>query len=304
MISVQLLTYLSLLIFVIGAARTALKYHKMPIHLRWELYPVAHEKGRDYGGSYFEDVDWWTRPREKSLWNELKFMIPEILLIRALYYHNRKMWNVSFPFHGGLYLLVCLLCFLFIGAAAQALGVKVSPGSPHWIVSLLYYITILIGFVGFTAGLCGCAGLLIYRFTNEDLKTYNTRLDYINLFFILAVLLSALNAWLFVDIRFVIAREYIQSLITLKPFSSSSLAIKAEIALFALFLIYFPFSHMTHMFTKYFTYHKVRWEDEPNLKGSEVQARVRAVLQHNVSWAAPHVPTGKKWSEVPQEITK
>ena len=37
----------------------------MPMHVRWELYPVAHEKGRaSYGGSYFEEVDWWTKPRE------------------------------------------------------------------------------------------------------------------------------------------------------------------------------------------------------------------------------------------------
>jgi nitrate reductase gamma subunit len=134
----QLLTYISLVIFLIGMVRTALKYLRMPIHLRWELYPVAHEKGRDYGGSYFEDMDWWTKPREKSLLNELKFMVPEILLIRALYHHNRKLWTVSFPFHGGLYLLVGLLCLLLTGAVALALGVKVSPHSSHWLFTLLY----------------------------------------------------------------------------------------------------------------------------------------------------------------------
>jgi nitrate reductase gamma subunit len=118
------------------------------------------------------------------------------------------------------------------------------------------------------------------------------------------MLLSALIAWLFVDNNFSQARDYIHSLITLKPFSSDSLAVKMEIALFSLFLIYFPFTHMTHMFTKYFTYHKVRWEDEPNLKSSEIEARVKAVLQRNISWAAPHIPTGKKWSEIPKENTK
>jgi len=300
MTSLQMLTYFSLLVFVVGAALKALKYLKMPIHLRWELYPVAHEKGREYGGSYFEDMDWWTKPRKKSLMGELKFMIPEILFIRALYHHNSKMWNASFPFHGGLYLLIGLLCLLFIGAVAQALGFRVSPDS-HWIFFMLYYITIFIGFMGLTSAFWGCARLLINRFTDEDLKAYSAPLDYINLFFILAILLSALNAWLFVDNGFILARRYIQSLIAWKPFLSDSLALKTEIALFALFLIYFPFTQMTHMFTKYFAYHNVRWEDEPNLRGNEVEARVKAVLQRKVTWAAPHVPTGRKWSEIPKE---
>jgi len=277
---------------------------RMPIHLRWELYPVAHEKGRDYGGSYFEDMDWWTKPREKSLMNELKFMIPEILLVRALYHHNRKLWNSSFPFHGGLYLIIGLFCLLLTGAVAQALGAKVSPSSSHWVFTMLHYGTILVGFVGLTAAFWGCCRLLINRFTDEDLKTYSTPADYINLFFIFAVLLIALFTWLFVDNNFILARDYVQSLITLKPFSSDSLMLKAEIALVALFFIYFPFTHMTHMFTKYFTYHKVRWEDEPNLRSSEVEARVKAVLQRNISWAAPHIPTGKKWSEIPEENNK
>ncbi len=301
MTSLQLLSYVSLVIFGMGIAWKALKYLRMPIHLRWELYPVAHEKGRDYGGSYFEDIDWWTKPREKSLLNELKFMIPEILLIRALYHHNRKLWNASFPFHVGLYLLIGLLGLLFIGALAQALGIAVSPDSSSRLASLLYYLTILIGFLGLTLAVWGCARLLTKRFTDEDLKAYSTPLDYINLFFILAVLLCALFTWLFVDNSFIIAREYIQSLITLKTFSSDSLALKAEITLLGIFMIYFPFTHMTHMFTKYFTYHKVRWEDEPNLKGEEIEARVKAVLQRNISWAAPHIPTGKKWSEIAKE---
>ncbi|MBW2147216.1 MAG: respiratory nitrate reductase subunit gamma [Deltaproteobacteria bacterium] len=297
----QLLTYVSLVIFGIGIARTAIKYVKMPIHLRWELYPVAHEKGRDYGGSYFENLDWWTKPRKKSLLGEIKFMIPEILLIRTLFHHNRKLWNASFPFHGGLYLLMGLLGLILIGAVVQAFGVAVSPESSSRLVTLLYYVTVLIGFAGLTSALWGCARLLFTRFTDEDLKICSTPLDYINLFFILAVLLSALNAWLFVDNGFIMAREYIQSLITLKSFSTTSLAVKVEIILLALFMIYFPFTHMTHMFTKYFTYHKVRWEDEPNIRGEEIEARVKAVLQRNVSWAAPHIPTGKKWSEIAKE---
>lgn len=300
----QLLTYVSLLIFGIGLAWKAIKYLRMPIHLRWELYPVAHEKGKDYGGSYFEDLNWWSKAREKSLINELKFMVPEILLIRALYHNNRKLWTASFPFHAGLYMLIVWLGLLFIGAIVQAFGMPVILSSTSWFLHLLYYLTILTGFLGLTSALWGCARLLFMRFTDEDLKGYSTLIDYINLLFIMAVLLSALIAWLSVDNGFSMVREYIHSLITLKPFSSNSLALTLEIVLFAFFLIYFPFTHMTHMFTKYFTYHKVRWEDEPNIRGGKIEARVKSALQQEVHWAAPHIPAGKKWSEIVKENSK
>jgi len=115
MTSLQLLMYFSVLICGIGIARKVFKYVRMPIHLRWELYPVAHE-GKDYGGSYYEEVEWWAKSRKRSVIDELKFMIPEILFIRALYNHNRKLWIASFPFHGGLYVTICFLFLLVIGA--------------------------------------------------------------------------------------------------------------------------------------------------------------------------------------------
>ncbi len=71
---IQLLSYASFLVFVIGSVLAVVRYATMPMHLRWELYPVAHEKGRDYGGSYLEDIDWWTKPRNRSLIGELRYM--------------------------------------------------------------------------------------------------------------------------------------------------------------------------------------------------------------------------------------
>ena len=68
-------TYASVAVFVIAVVTKFVKYASMPIHLRWELYPVAHEKGRaHYGGSYLEEPDWWTKSRESSLIGELKVM--------------------------------------------------------------------------------------------------------------------------------------------------------------------------------------------------------------------------------------
>ncbi|MGA2957349.1 MAG: hypothetical protein ABSF48_16685 [Thermodesulfobacteriota bacterium] len=59
----------------------------MPLHVRWELYPVKHEAGKkaEYGGSYMEEPNWWGKKRERSLFNEIKYMVPEILLLRGLW---------------------------------------------------------------------------------------------------------------------------------------------------------------------------------------------------------------------------
>jgi nitrate reductase gamma subunit len=40
-----LLTYTCLIIFIAGLSWRIYKYASLPVHLRWELYPVAHEIG-------------------------------------------------------------------------------------------------------------------------------------------------------------------------------------------------------------------------------------------------------------------
>ena len=103
---IQFLTYAAVLVFLIVVLAKVIKYKSTPIHLRWELYPVAHEKGRaSYGGSVFEEMEWWDKPRHKDRINELKEMFQEIVLLKGVYHHNRKVWYSSFPFHLGLYLV-------------------------------------------------------------------------------------------------------------------------------------------------------------------------------------------------------
>ena len=66
------------------------------------------------------------------------------------------------------------------------------------------------------------------------------------------------------------------------------------------FLVYFPFTYMTHGFIKYFTWHDIRWEDEPNLPGGKVSGKVAAMVNQKVTWAAPHVDSdgNKTWAEI------
>ena len=118
-IILHLLTYACFIIFVVAVAVRFYKIQTMPVHIRWELYPLPHEaKKAHYGGSYFEEVNWWEKPREVSLIGELKGMIPEMIFIKALWENNRPLWYRSFPFHFGLYLLIGWAGLLVVGAVA------------------------------------------------------------------------------------------------------------------------------------------------------------------------------------------
>ena len=92
-------------VFVLGCAWRAYRYASAPEHLRWDLYPVAHEPS-PHGGSYLEEKDWWTKPREVDRLNEYKEMFLEIVFLKGVWKHNPRLWVFSFPFHFGLYLII------------------------------------------------------------------------------------------------------------------------------------------------------------------------------------------------------
>ncbi len=79
------LTYLGLIVFVLAVLKRIVAYKRNPMHLRWELYPVAHEGGgrAAYGGGYLEELEWWNKPRETSRIRELSVMVPEMLFLKA-----------------------------------------------------------------------------------------------------------------------------------------------------------------------------------------------------------------------------
>jgi len=303
-ILLHLLTYSCLLIFIVAVALRFYKINTMPLHLRWELYPVAHEKKRaHYGGSYFEELDWWKKPREASLIGELKVMIPEMLFIKALWENNRSLWYRSFPFHFGLYCLIGWAGLIVLGAIAQIAGVQVGPDASV-VGAAIHYLTILAGVFGLILANIGAAALLHRRLTDEELEDYTSPSQIFNLAFFLIGLLVAFFAYILVDHTFSLARGYIHSLLTFNLAAPvGSRAVAMEFALFSLLMAYVPLTHMSHFFTKYFFYHKIRWNDEPNLVGSKIEKQITEALGYPVSWAAPHIKgDGKKtWADVATE---
>jgi len=73
-----------------------------------------------------------------------------------------------------------------------------------------------------------------------------------------------------------------------------------HVGLLAFFLAYFPFTHMTHAYMKYFTWHHVRWDDSPVAHDPRTAKALSVSLQRKASWAAPHIAAGgtATWSEV------
>lgn len=291
------LTYLGVLVFFVGVILRAVKYARAPMHLRWELYPVPHEKGKAYGGSYFEELDWWTRPRETDLLAEIGAMLEEMLLIRSLWHRNRPQWYASFPFHFGLYMLTGFIVLLALGAGLQQ---PLGSDSTAWVV--LQAFTVIIGVAGLASATVGALLLLLRRFADPVLRAASSSSDYFNLAFLLAVFLSAWFAWITTDPSFGLLRGYLRGFLTLSPATAGYTAIAWEVAVASLFMIYLPFTHMTHFVAKYFTYHQVRWDDAPNLGDAKMQARMMANLSRPVGWAGPHIQSDKSWAEAATEV--
>jgi nitrate reductase gamma subunit len=297
---VPIIIYASLAVFVLAILVRAGRYLKLPVHLRWELYPVAHEgKRAAWGGSYLEELDWWTKPRHSSMLGELKVMIPEILLLKGVWENNRPLWFLSFPFHFGLYLIAGFLGIQIVGAI-----LLLASGPDAFVMGWGYWLVQLgtvMGVVGMALALLGAIGLFLRRLFDAPLRDYSSLGHFVNLAFFIGVLAVALPAWYLADPNFTAVRGLIAALMTFNlEYNAGSPLLTAEFLLAALLMAYIPLTHMSHFFMKYFLWHDIRWGDEPNLRGSKLEGKINAALQQPVSWSAPHIKgDGKKsWVDV------
>ncbi|GAW91769.1 respiratory nitrate reductase subunit gamma [Calderihabitans maritimus] len=293
--------YISLFAFIILSLSKAMKYAKMPMHSRWELYPVPKEKGRgEYGGSYYEEVKWWEKPRETSLAGEIKEMLKEMLFIKNLFINQRPLWWLSYALHLGIYLLALWTVLLFIGAITEIAGLPMvteTGVNKHWWAALIYYCTLFTGSIGTILAAVGAGGLFLKRVFNETLKKYTTPQEYFNLLFIFTVLVTGLIVWSS-DPAFNYGRDIMKRLLTFSAIQADT-ALTVHIVLLGLLLIYIPLSKMSHYVGKYFTFHKVLWDNDPNLPGSEVENKVKEAgrFKPSKSWSAPHCKTGETNSQ-------
>lgn len=295
----QMVFYGAAAFFVACVIWRSVRYARTPVHLRWELYPVAHERGRaGYGGSSFEEPDWWRQQRHPDHAAALRAMAAEIILLAGVRHHNRSLWRRSLPFHFGLYLVIVWLAALLLAGAVRVFGGDDAAG----LARALAVVTNLVGFPGLVLALGGAVALLVRRATDRGLRAYNAPSDYLNL--------AAFVAWLSVALA-VHAIE--GGFASLRVVSGALLAgqaapltpgLTAELLLGAVVLVWLPLSRMFHFVAKYFLYHRVRWEDQPNARGSALEQRLQQAMNYGVAWSGPHVAGARTWGEAAANAAK
>lgn len=271
--------------FVIGAmicffaitAWRAWRWSRMPMHSRLDLYPIPKEgAGRaDYGGSYFEDPKWWCKPRAEDKLNETKDILMEMVFIRKLFKNQKSLWWASESFHVGIYVMFCWTLLLILTTL-------------FWFEPLLLF-SKAVGVVGFLLATVGAAALLIRRLAAATLRKYTTPQEYFNLAFILIVLATGIACWTGQASPFAVAAGILG-----RGEASFSPLVGAHLVLLGLMLVYIPASKMSHYVGKFFAFHKVLWDNDPNKPGNKVNQRLTATAAHvpRASWGAPHINPG------------
>lgn len=209
--------------FIVLTAIKAWKYAHLPVHSRVELYPVPKEgDGRGkYGGSYFEEEDWWEKPRRLDPVYEVVDIMAEMLLISKLFKHQRSLWWASYAFHLGIYVMFGWSLLLLL--------------TVFWNPEFLVVGTAVVGVVGFALSTAGTVLLLVRRAVDESLRTYTPPQEYFNILLILATLVTGIVAWTFFASPFDVARSVF-------AFDAAPLPgiVVAHLVLLGLMLLYIP----------------------------------------------------------------
>ncbi len=274
--------YGSILFFVVASILRWVKFASAPLHLRWELYE---------GSSIYELTDWWTKT-ENRLGKKLRSMAWNILFLKEFYRRNRRFWYPLYAFHLGIYLLILWHAWLFVSAVSVEAE---SASSLGW----------TLGTFATASAFIGGAGILLMRVRDVDLRVYYPPIHYLKWLFILLTLAGGIYS---VDVHFHSSTpallKYVRAQVTFADLENKlhpALGPALHVLFASVWLIYLPFSHVFQLFFRY--YHYLRWDDVPNRRGSEIERRIKDLLQRPVTWSGPHIPGGKRWSEVASEAT-
>ncbi|MCR4394371.1 MAG: hypothetical protein NUV31_08395 [Dehalococcoidales bacterium] len=266
---------------------------RLPVHLRWELAPVPHDKTREkYGGSYLEEQEWWQKPIRKSIIKPLKYMAAEIIFLRGVWKNNQSLWPFSLCLHGGIYLLMCVLFLSMINALliAGELAVKITDT----LAEIISYMAV----ISFLVGSAGAISLVFKRLFDPGLKPFNTAGTFFNLLLLAAVFVTGAVCWFYQGEFGAILSLFISRLITLEIIQTVPLMFILYISISLLFILYLPVSSMAHFIIKYFLYHAVRWNDEP--LNARMESGLRKLLAEKPRWSAliKEHENQKTWCEI------
>ncbi len=284
--------YGAMALFIAGIARVIIGIVRLPMHLRWELQPVPGEgKKSSYGGSLFEEPEWWTAPRERSIAREALYMLKEVLLLHTVWKRQRRLWPLSFALHAGIYLLFFTVLFLFLSTVLDTLSLRRAS-------ALFEGASYATGAPAYALGTIGAAGMLILRTCNRDLRAYSGLPAYLNLAILLALFVSGGAGMLSDTSSIHQIKAFISAALRADPDFELSGAGAVHVAVALVFIAVLPFTSMSHFAAKFFTFHRVLWDDKPSGAGTAREAE--ALLGQKVTWSAGHIKSdgSKNWIDV------
>lgn len=266
---------------------------RLPLHLRWELAPIPHEKGKGrYGGSYLEEYEWWTKPRHRSRLSPMMYMAREILLLRGVWQHNRGLWPLAFSLHMGIYLIAGMLLLVLVCAVLSLVE------SPPCILHSSLKTASVLALGSYVLGSVGSIGLVIKRVVDSSLRKFSTILRFSNLLFLGAVFVSGGYAWIGSGDPVPAMSRFVKGLITLDSGVTIAFPLSLHVVMALLFFLYLPMTDMIHFVAKFFTFHQIQWNDEP--RDRKMERELSVLLAQPVTWSAPHVGADgeKDWTDV------
>jgi nitrate reductase gamma subunit len=276
----QVLGWLCLVVFFIGICIVWRRYSRMPLHLRWDLHPLPEE------GIQLK-TDGKSPGKLAIAVAEIRFALREGLLFEQCFKSNRSIWYATYPFHLGVFLSVLWSILLFISS--------VSGIGDWWIAKALI---IGSGSIGLILGTVGGLALIGKRLLDSNLRIYTSAREYINLVILLVIFLLGLFTWIGWDSDFALSRQYTRSLVTLSPLPPAEWPFWFTAVILSLFIASLPFASMKHGIAKFFTYHQVRWDNEPNVRGGQLEHRIEKLMTSTMTWSAPHIGR-MKWKDSP-----
>jgi nitrate reductase gamma subunit len=219
-------------------------------------------------------------------------MAVEILLLRGVWKHNRKLWPLTFAFHGGIYLVFAMLLLSILNA------ILIITGVPAAVLNVFLAITSVVALAGYLLGGLGAISLILKRALDSDLRAFSSVSKYFNLVFLAAVFASGAYSWFALPDFALSFSQFIQGLVTLDTALTVVFPLSLHVILASLFFLYLPWTDMIHFVAKYFTYHEIKWDDAT--KDARMEKELEGLLAQPVSWSAEHIKAdGKKsWTDL------
>jgi nitrate reductase gamma subunit len=288
--------YLGLGVFAVGCIIRIVHYARMPLHLRWELYPVPHEAPEHarHGGSYFEEQQWWSKPQSAHLLPEWRAMFEEMIFLKSLRLHHFRLWRASFPFHFGLYLVIASVALASIRLILGGLYLS------QTFFSLFGSLASLFAMTGSAAVLLGSLLLLIHRLSDPGQRNTTKPADIFNLIFFLVVFTLLMYGGLFYGSDFARPSAVLRGLVHFDSGMRINPVFAAGLILSSALMAYIPYTHMAHFIGKYFAWHSVRWDDRRNEPLSAGELRIAEYLSWAPRWSARHIGAdgSRSWAEI------